>query len=222
MDGHTALRYVSDIFADTVVSFAQSITKTIYSRGHVPSILQATVDTKQGLDSKPKRLDFELPTSVIAQIHFSETIHGDQILQSHTHVLEFKDFGKMFITGNKMSPDSFVQMSIILAYYRLYGEFVCAYEPVLMKRFLHGRTEAMRSATPKGKEFVECWCSDYSTKDDKIQHLRDAVTEHSKLVKEAAGGGGVDRHLFGLKSIAKEKGLEVRREEKRRQSSSRD
>jgi len=31
IDGHTALRYVSDIFADTVVRFAQSITKTIYS-----------------------------------------------------------------------------------------------------------------------------------------------------------------------------------------------
>jgi len=207
VDGHTALRYVSDIFADTVVSFAQSITKTIYSKDHVPSILEAEVDTKQGLDSKPKRLEFELPTSVIAQIHFAETTLGDQLLQSHTHVLEFADFGKMFITGNKMSPDSFVQMSIILAYYRLYGEFVCAYEPVLMKRFLHGRTEAMRSATPKGKLFVECWCSDYSTKDDKIERLREAVTEHSKLVKEAASGGGVDRHLFALKCIAAENNM---------------
>ena len=95
--------------------------QTIYSKDHVPSILEAKVDTKQGLDSKPKRLEFELPTSVIAQIHFAETRLGDQLLQSHTHVLEFADFGKMFITGNKMSPDSFVQISIILAYYRLYG-----------------------------------------------------------------------------------------------------
>ena len=43
IDGHTALRFVSDIFADTVVTFAQSITKTIYSKDHVPSHLNAKV-----------------------------------------------------------------------------------------------------------------------------------------------------------------------------------
>ena len=131
-------------------------------------------------------------------------------------MLEFEDYGKMFITGNKMSPDSFVQMAMILAYYRLYGDFVCAYEPVLMKRFLHGRTEAMRSATQMGKLFVECWCSSYTSKQDKIQHLRDAVAEHSNLVKEAAKGGGVDRHLFALKCIAAKHELEVRRGEEQR------
>ena len=68
-----------------------------------------------------------------------------------------------------MSPDSFVQMSILLAYYKLYGEFVCAYEPVLTKRFLHGRTEAMRSATPKAKLFCECWCSSFPTRKEKVR-----------------------------------------------------
>jgi len=35
VDGHTALRYVSDIFADTVVSFAQSITKVRRGEGNI-------------------------------------------------------------------------------------------------------------------------------------------------------------------------------------------
>ena len=113
--------------------------------------------------------------------------------QSDTHVLEFTDFGKKFITSNKMSPDSFVQMSMILAYYKLYGEFVCAYEPVLMKKYKHGRTEAMRSATAKAKVFVETWCSKFRDKKEKVQALKDAVDDHSKLVKLAASGEGVDR-----------------------------
>jgi len=51
--------------------------------------------------------------------------------------LEFTNFGKNLIVGNKLSPDSVVQMSIILAYYRLYGEIVSSYEPVLTKAFYH-------------------------------------------------------------------------------------
>jgi carnitine O-acetyltransferase len=127
VDGHTALRFVSDIFADTVVQFAQSITSTIYSKDHIPALLDAVVRRDAStFDSKPKRLDFEFPTSTLDDIYYAETLLGDQLLQSETHVLEFRDYGKKFITQNKMSPDSFVQMSMLLAYYRLYGEFVCA------------------------------------------------------------------------------------------------
>ncbi|GMI07991.1 hypothetical protein TrVE_jg13315 [Triparma verrucosa] len=209
IDGHTALRFVSDIFADTVVTFAQSITKTIYSKDHIPSHLNAKVNADPTIDTRPKKLNFDIPSASLEHIHYAETLLGDQILASHTHILEFRDFGKTFITGNKMSPDSFVQMSIILAYYRLYGEFVCAYEPVLTKFFLHGRTEAMRSATPKAKLFCECWCSSFPTRQEKIQHLMDAVSEHASLVKECAGGKGVDRHLFSLKSIASKNNVPV-------------
>ena len=124
------------------------------------------------IDTRPKKLNFDIPSASLEHIHYAETLLGDQILASHTHILEFRDFGKTFITGNKMSPDSFVQMSIILAYYRLYGEFVCAYEPVLTKFFLHGRTEAMRSATPKAKLFCECWCSSFPTRQEKVRRHR--------------------------------------------------
>ena len=106
----------------------------------------------------------------------------------------------------QMSPDSFVQMSIMLAYYKLYGEFVCSYEPVLMKRYKHGRTEAMRSATAKAKVFVETWCSNYRGKTEKVQALKDAIADHSKIVKEAAAGEGVDRYLFAIKCIAEKEG----------------
>jgi carnitine O-acetyltransferase len=44
IDGHTALRFVSDIYADTVISFAQSITKLVHAhQGLVPSVITATV-----------------------------------------------------------------------------------------------------------------------------------------------------------------------------------
>jgi len=84
---------------------------------------------------------------------------------------------------------------------------VCSYEPVLTKRFLHGRTEAMRSTTIKAASFCEIFCNTTSSKREKLEALRAATKEHSSYVKEAANGKGVDRHLFALKCIAEKHNL---------------
>lgn len=138
IDGHTALRLVSDVFADNVVSFAQSITKTIYSDNAFPSLIKAEVRRASADNPSyvaPKKLTFELPQSVKDKIYYAETALSDQIVASDTYVLEFTGYGKMLIVRNKMSPDSFVQLSMQLAHYRLYGKIVSQYEPVLTKGF---------------------------------------------------------------------------------------
>lgn len=38
-DGHTILRFVSDVFADTVVRFAQSITSTTHGKEYLKPII---------------------------------------------------------------------------------------------------------------------------------------------------------------------------------------
>lgn len=44
IDGHTALRFVSDIYAETVISFAKSITKLVHAHdGLIPSVITATI-----------------------------------------------------------------------------------------------------------------------------------------------------------------------------------
>lgn len=203
-------RFISDVFAETVVTFAQSITKLIYGDG-LPNVIDAEVKRaasvmdetgKPMLDVSPKKLIFNLSTPIVEYIRFAEAALGDQIIASCNVVLEFKTYGKTLITANKMSPDSFVQMSIQLAYYRLYGKTVCTYEPVLTKSFYHGRTEAMRTATPEGADFCRLWDSPVTTKEEKMAALSRATKEHSRLVKESAAAKGIDRHLFALKCIA--------------------
>jgi carnitine O-acetyltransferase len=218
IDGHTALRFVSDIYAETVISFAQSITKLVQAHDMIPNVIQAKVRRaavtldhagRNTLDVFPKRIPLELPDSVQRKIYFAETALGDEIVASETHVLEFKDYGKTFITGNKLSPDSYVQMSMMLAYYKLYGRSVCAYEPVMTKSFYHGRTEAMRPATPESKHLCEIFCNPKSIPESKLAALRNATKVHSQLVKEAARGKGVDRHLFALRCIAEKYNMPV-------------
>ncbi|CAB9509949.1 Putative mitochondrial carnitine O-acetyltransferase [Seminavis robusta] len=222
IDGHTALRYVSDIFAENVVQFAQSITALIYGKGWIPDNMNAPInrastsmteaskhappgeadEKEKTLDVFPKKLEFHLPPKVKELIRHAETNLGDQIIASDMEILEFQGYGKSLIVKNSLSPDSFVQMSMMMAYYSLYGKFVCSYEPVLTKAFYHGRTEAMRGATPQAKKLCEVWCNPKSTKVEKLEALRVATKEHSRLVRECANGKGVDRHLFALKCIA--------------------
>ena len=106
------------------------------------------------------------------------------------------------------SPDSFVQISILLAYYRLYGKIVSQYEPVLTKRFYHGRTEAMRTATKPAVTFCQTFVNPAASSSAKIEALQKATQFHSKVVKECAMGHGVERHLFALSCIADKFGFE--------------
>ena len=213
IDGHTALRFVSDIFADTIVSFAQSITKTIYSdRTFFPSLIQAEVRRASASNPAmvaPKKISFDLPQRVLDKIYYAESALSDQIVASDTFVLEFTGFGKTFIVRNRMSPDSFVQLSMQLAYYRLYGKIVSQYEPVLTKAFYHGRTEAMRTATETAAKFCKIWLNPKATSSMKLEAMRVATQQHSAGIKLAASGKGLERHLFALSKIAEKNGIPI-------------
>lgn len=105
IDGHTALRFVSDIFAETIVSFAQSITKSIYGNiDKVPSVLTAVIKPKSDytIDTNPKHLEFHLPMDLIQSIYHAEVAVGDEICGLDTHILEFQDFGKNYIISKKL------------------------------------------------------------------------------------------------------------------------
>jgi carnitine O-acetyltransferase len=111
IDGHTALRFVSDIYAETVVKFAQSITRPIHGKSKIPHVVHATVKRaaleldERGhprLDVFPKKLVFELPASVKERIYYAETALGDQIVASDNVVLEFRGYGKSLIIANQI------------------------------------------------------------------------------------------------------------------------
>lgn len=85
IDGHTALRFVSDIVAETIVVFAQSITKLIHGIGHLPHVVHAEVRRAAAvldasgaptLDVFPKKLVFEHPSHIIRTIFYAETALG--------------------------------------------------------------------------------------------------------------------------------------------------
>lgn len=123
-------------------------------------------------DTSPAKLMWTLTPAIRVGIRFAETRLSDLICQNDCQALEFRGYGKNFITSHGFSPDAFVQMAFQAAYFGLYGErncshslqagcfFVlgrteCTYEPAMTKAFLHGRTEAIRTVQPESVEFTK-------------------------------------------------------------------
>ena len=168
VDGHTVLRFASDVFADTIVAFARSVTKDTHGADYLsavvgkgsffkPSYTEGEDGQIISVDFAPRKMDFQLNDSLLRAIHYSETAISDQVLQNELRVLEFQSFGGRWIKSRKVSPDAFVQVSMCVSYYLLYGDFASQYESVMTKSFLGGRTEAGRSCTEAAKEFAEAW-----------------------------------------------------------------
>jgi carnitine O-acetyltransferase len=129
VDGHTVLRFASDVFADTIVSFARSITKDTHGAEYLDPVVgkgnffkkppppSATTTTSSSInatfvDFSPKKMEFDLDMEHLKDIHYSETSISDQVLQNEMRVLEFSTFGKRWIKNKKISPDSFVQVAM--------------------------------------------------------------------------------------------------------------
>lgn len=75
--------------------------------------------------------------------------------------------------------------------------------------FLHGRTETIRSCSIESIEFAKAMDSSQVSDSDKLKLLKAAVEGHKKYTVQAMTGYGVDRHLLGLKLIAKENNLPI-------------
>ncbi|CAH0518245.1 unnamed protein product [Peronospora belbahrii] len=123
VDGHTVLRFVSDVFPDTIIRFAQTIRAGNYAfleaSYRAPQLRPADAPDRPRV--QPHKLEWELDRELQDGIRFAEAQLTDLILQNEVKVLEFTAFGKLFITQHKMSPDAFVQMAFIAAYYFQYG-----------------------------------------------------------------------------------------------------
>ncbi|KAG2512868.1 hypothetical protein JM18_008542 [Phytophthora kernoviae] len=187
VDGHTVLRFVSDVFTDTIIRFAQTIRAGNYA--FLEASYRAPQSSQPDAPDRPRvqphKLEWTLDRELQEGIKFAEAQLTDLMLQNEVKVLEFTAFGKLFITQHNMSPDAFVQMAFVAAYYFQYGSAPCIYEPVLTKRFLHGRTEAARAMTTDALEFVETFFSE-KTPLEKIRSLRKAISTHHEKMADSS------------------------------------
>ncbi|KAF2097079.1 carnitine acetyl transferas-like protein [Rhizodiscina lignyota] len=202
VDGHTVLRFASDIYTDTILRFARSI------NGQAPSLWTSTSPDPSKRDPEsfgdvsttPHKLEWDMVPELSTALRFAETRLADLIAQNEFETLEFQSYGKNFMTSMGFSPDAFVQMAFQAAYYGLYGRVECVYEPAMTKFYYHGRTEAIRSVTVESLDFIRTfWGENPASK--KVETLKRACEKHVGVTKECAKAQGQDRHMYALYCI---------------------
>ncbi|KAK0539794.1 carnitine O-acetyltransferase yat1 [Tilletia horrida] len=186
VDGHTVLRFVADIYTELIMRFAKSInsaTQSLFKAktspyakgigGKRPALFSnsgkkdATSEEEEEevppeFETAPRKLEWNLTPELRDAIRYGETRLSDLICQNECEVLVFEGYGKSFLTRHRFSPDAFVQMAFQAAYFSLYGRPATTYEPAMVKHFLRGRTEAIRTVQSHSVAFTRAFYAERS------------------------------------------------------------
>ena len=202
VDGHTVLRFASDVYTDTILRYAKSINgqaHTLWTTDS-PDPAKRDLDSFGDVSTTPHKLEWDMLPELSTALRFAETRLADLIQQNEFQTLEFTGYGSSFMKNMGFSPDAFVQMAFQGAYYGLYGRIENVYEPAMTKIFLHGRTEAIRAVTQESVEFVKTFWGDFPAQ-KKVDALKRAAVKHTAVTKECAKAMGQDRHLYALYTV---------------------
>lgn len=115
-------------------------------------------DSARALNALPaiSPLTFTLPNQVQSTITESIKAHEEVMAKHELAVLQYDGYGKDKIKTFKISPDSYTQLVMGLAYYKLSGgKLAATYESAQTRKYKLGRTEVIRSATPDALEFYK-------------------------------------------------------------------
>ncbi|KAJ2897070.1 hypothetical protein IWW38_001833 [Coemansia aciculifera] len=112
---------------------------------------------------------------------------------------QMEGYGAQWIKTLGVSPDAYFQVALQAAYYRHYGQPAPTYESSSLRRFLHGRTETIRSCTEESLAFSKAFGDRDMPLKKKLAYFQQAIATHVELSRAAAAGKGIDRHLLGLR-----------------------
>ncbi|KAL9940854.1 hypothetical protein V8E36_000342 [Tilletia maclaganii] len=211
VDGHTVLRFVADIYTELIMRFAKSInsaTQSLFKAktspyakgigGKRPVLFETPAKQQQAqeeeeeeeeeeeppeFETSPRKLEWDLTPQLRDAIKYGETRLSDLICQNECQVLVFEGYGKSFLTRHRFSPDAFVQMAFQAAYFALYGRAATTYEPAMVKQFLRGRTEAIRTVQKHSVDFTRTWFQPASS-------LSSTASDEGASAKRRSTGSG--------------------------------
>uniref|UniRef100_A0A1B0FQS1 Choline/carnitine acyltransferase domain-containing protein n=1 Tax=Glossina morsitans morsitans TaxID=37546 RepID=A0A1B0FQS1_GLOMM len=156
------------------------------------------------------KLEFDTPTDcTVAQIGEASSNLNELVNNFQLHVTQFKDYGKGLLKQYKLSPDSFIQMALQYAFYRLHKTPAAQYETAHLRIFYGGRTETIRSCSNESVAFAKAMLDGNMEDEQRAEALRKAVDSHRKYATMALMGEGIDRHLLGLKLMAFENKMPI-------------
>lgn len=121
--------------------------------------------------------------------------YASQIDQFDLSYFDYKQYGSNAIKSWRFSPDSWFQVAMQSAYYKLHKRLGPCYETATTRRFAYGRTETIRSLTKD----VSMFCLEPS-----FDTMQTAIKSHKTYAVSAINGEAIDRVLLGYRMVFKE------------------
>ncbi|KAM9310246.1 peroxisomal carnitine O-octanoyltransferase isoform 2-T4 [Pholidichthys leucotaenia] len=154
----------------------------------------------------PEELVFTVDEKVCRDIRDAKQQYLESTQNLQVICYAFTAFGKAAIKQKKLHSDTFVQLAMQLAYYKMNKKPGSCYETATTRKFYHGRTETMRPCTQEAVSWCKAMMDPTCTDNVRRKAMQQAFSKHNKLMAEAQEGQGFDRHLLGLYLISKEEG----------------
>lgn len=153
---------------------------------------------------EPIPLDWEISPAIIQAIARADRAAAN-LIEGQELGYHLTSYGKAAIKKFAVSPDSWAQMIIQLAFRRLLGNKRRnggTYEAASTRKFFKGRTETIRVVTRESDTWAESMDDKTSTSESRKRLFDQAVDKHLILAKAAGEGQGIDRHLFGRELLS--------------------
>ncbi|PSR72459.1 hypothetical protein PHLCEN_2v11673 [Hermanssonia centrifuga] len=156
----------------------------------------------------PQPLDWIILPATTKAIETAETA-ALSLIESQEMGIVRTSYGKKAIKAFGVSPDSWAQMIVQLAYARLVRSLGQerqggTYEAATTRRFFKGRTEAIRVVSEESDRWVASMDEGGVSAEERKKLLKEAVKKHGDWARMAGSGLGIDRHMLGLKLSLKD------------------
>jgi carnitine O-acetyltransferase len=147
----------------------------------------------------PFPLDWDISPTIVQAIAKADRAAAE-LIEGQELGYHLTSYGKAAIKKFGVSPDSWAQMIIQLAYRRLLGDKPRnggTYEAASTRKFFKGRTETIRVVSSESDDWAKSMDDKESTPELRKRLFDQATKKHITLAKAAGQGQGIDRHLFG-------------------------
>uniref|UniRef100_A0A665VME6 Carnitine O-acetyltransferase-like n=1 Tax=Echeneis naucrates TaxID=173247 RepID=A0A665VME6_ECHNA len=150
----------------------------------------------------PKKLYFHIDREIKRDIEHAKQNLDILINDLDVNVFNFTEFGKELPKKHNLSPNSFIQVALQLAYYRVHNDVCPACDIASQRMFRGGRTEYIRSPMNQTLRFIQAF-------DNPSVSVRVAMLAGNHYTDFIRICHGIDHHLLGLKLQAIEEGLSI-------------
>lgn len=140
-----------------------------------------------GLDEvevTPRFFVQQLPDEIRAAAHTA----GHYLLREEQSVFEAEGFARRFFKAHRISPDSCVQMAILIGTYRMFGKVLSLRQYVSLRHFIGGTLDLPYVSTKEVIAFIDAATRGNVAPKALCSLLRAAVASHKKLILQTYKG----------------------------------